>query len=100
MDSTETPDLHLSETDIRERAHRIYQSRNTWEGDAMSDWLQAERELIAEYQACRSGPRATPQRSAKRSRPSVAIDRVRPMDLPLGSEGVGRPNPVPERSAP
>jgi hypothetical protein len=99
MDSIEGSDPHLSETDIRERAHRIYQSRNLWEGDATSDWLQAERELIAEHQVCRSVTKTTPQRPVNRSRPRVAVDRVRSVDPQLGSEGVGRPDPVPERSA-
>jgi len=35
---------------IRQRAHRIYQYRESANqpGDAVSDWLQAERELFAE----------------------------------------------------
>lgn len=37
-----------SRDDIRERAYFLYLARNGGPGDAESDWLQAERELIAE----------------------------------------------------
>lgn len=30
---------------IRKRAHEIYLSRDDEEGDALSDWLQAEKEI-------------------------------------------------------
>ena len=33
--------------DIRQRAYDIYLSRNGGPGDALNDWLQAERELLA-----------------------------------------------------
>ena len=34
-----------SEREIRARAHEIYLARADGPGDAMSDWIQAEREL-------------------------------------------------------
>lgn len=33
---------------IRDRAYQIYLARNGRGGDAAADWLQAERELVAE----------------------------------------------------
>lgn len=33
---------------IRERAHEIFQAREDHEGDAMTDWLTAESELLTE----------------------------------------------------
>jgi hypothetical protein len=48
---------HVSEIEIRERAYQIYQRREAWSGDALGDWLQAEKELAAEGQArCRETP--------------------------------------------
>jgi len=41
-----------TEQQIRERAYYIYLSRQGGEGDALTDWLQAEREL---HEAARSG---------------------------------------------
>jgi hypothetical protein len=35
----------VTETDIAVRAYEIFQARNGNQGDAVSDWLQAEREL-------------------------------------------------------
>jgi hypothetical protein len=34
-----------TDEDIARRAYEISQSREEYEGDALSDWLQAEREL-------------------------------------------------------
>jgi len=36
---------HLTEDEIRQRAHAIYLRRNGREGSALEDWLQAEAEL-------------------------------------------------------
>lgn len=33
---------------IRQRAANIYQRRKPWEGDRLSDWLQAEREVLGQ----------------------------------------------------
>ncbi|MBN1559695.1 DUF2934 domain-containing protein [candidate division KSB1 bacterium] len=35
--------------EIRERAHEIYLARGDQEGDALSDWLQAEQEIKEKY---------------------------------------------------
>ena len=32
--------------EIADRAYQIYLSRNDGDGDALSDWLQAEREVV------------------------------------------------------
>jgi hypothetical protein len=37
--------------EIRKRARQIYQKRNGGPGDALTDWLQAEREVKAQYQS-------------------------------------------------
>jgi hypothetical protein len=74
LDSLDGP---CSETEIRDRAYRIYQSRNPWDGDALSDWLQAERELIAEYQGLRPEHRRASQEPTRRGRKSAGVDRVR-----------------------
>ena len=37
-----------TQDDIARRAYEISQQRNGEPGDALSDWLQAERELIAD----------------------------------------------------
>ena len=37
------------EEEIRERAREIFLSRGEGEGDALSDWLQAEREIKKKY---------------------------------------------------
>jgi len=37
-----------TEEQIRLRAYQIYLARNGGPGDAMSDWIQAERELMEE----------------------------------------------------
>jgi hypothetical protein len=39
------PAIPISEERIRIRAFEIYQARNGGPGDALSDWLQAKREL-------------------------------------------------------
>ena len=39
---------------IRERAYQIYQRRCGSQGDDMSDWLQAEKEIIAEISGTKS----------------------------------------------
>jgi hypothetical protein len=36
--------------EIQERAKKIFIQRNGGAGDALSDWLQAEREVKARYQ--------------------------------------------------
>lgn len=35
--------------EIRERAKQIFLKRGTGEGDAISDWLQAEKEIKKKY---------------------------------------------------
>ena len=40
----------VREADIRGRAYQIYLQRGNFGGDAVSDWLQAERELNAELE--------------------------------------------------
>ena len=35
----------ISDDDIRNRAHEIYQGRGGSEGDPVADWLEAERDL-------------------------------------------------------
>ncbi|QOJ15848.1 MAG: DUF2934 domain-containing protein [Planctomycetia bacterium] len=42
-----TAPAQISHARIEERAYQVYLSRNGGPGDAMSDWLQAERELMA-----------------------------------------------------
>jgi hypothetical protein len=42
--------LRASEAQVRERAYQIYLKRNGAVGDAIGDWLQAERELTHEHQ--------------------------------------------------
>ena len=37
----------ITEDDVRRRAHEIYLKRGTNPGDEVGDWLQAERELLA-----------------------------------------------------
>jgi hypothetical protein len=37
----------ISEDDVRLRAYELYLQRGTIPGDEVSDWLQAERELLA-----------------------------------------------------
>jgi Protein of unknown function (DUF2934) len=37
------------EKEIHERAKEIFLSRNEKEGDALSDWLQAEKEIKKKY---------------------------------------------------
>jgi len=98
----DSPDGPWSETQIRERAFRIYQMRNPSEGDALSDWLQAEKELITEYQSL-LGHRRTPHESARRSRTPAVADRVRSVEPsespektehpPLASKGVRHERP-------
>jgi hypothetical protein len=40
---------HLElEARIRQRAHELYQQRGGEGGDAVEDWLQAEREILGE----------------------------------------------------
>ncbi|MFG0326643.1 MAG: DUF2934 domain-containing protein [Phycisphaerales bacterium JB037] len=36
----------LTPEEVRRRAFEIYERRNGGDGDPLSDWLQAERELI------------------------------------------------------
>ena len=48
-----------SEQQIRERAYEIYLARGGQEGDEVSDWLAAERELKESNQ-----PEATKKRAA------------------------------------
>ena len=45
-----------AETGIRIRAHEVYLSRAGGPGDAVSDWLQAERELRGEQDASNATP--------------------------------------------
>ena len=35
---------------IRERAAQIFRARQPWEGDQLSDWLQAEREVLGQIE--------------------------------------------------
>ncbi|MBK8913370.1 MAG: DUF2934 domain-containing protein [Phycisphaerales bacterium] len=42
-----TPAVQISHARIEERAYQIFLTRNGGPGDATSDWLQAERELLA-----------------------------------------------------
>lgn len=44
---TKSP-IVLDERMVRERAYQIYLRRRGGPGDALSDWKQAERELLAE----------------------------------------------------
>jgi len=37
----------ITEDDVRHRAYEIYLERGAIPGDEVSDWLQAERELLA-----------------------------------------------------
>lgn len=37
------------EEEIRKRAHEIFLARGEAEGDALSDWLQAEKEIKKKY---------------------------------------------------
>jgi hypothetical protein len=37
------------EAEIRKRAHEIFLKRGDKEGDALSDWLQAEQEIKKKY---------------------------------------------------
>lgn len=39
------PGVSPSDEEVRRRAHEVYLARNGGQGDAMSDWLTAEREL-------------------------------------------------------
>ena len=41
-----TDSVGVTDDHIRNRAYEIYLSREERAGDAMSDWLQAERELF------------------------------------------------------
>jgi hypothetical protein len=38
----------ISEDDVRLRAYELYLQRGAIPGDEVSDWLQAERELLAD----------------------------------------------------
>jgi hypothetical protein len=42
---TNNTNLTYSEEQIRQRAYEIYQARGGQEGDEVSDWIDAEREL-------------------------------------------------------
>jgi len=56
---------------IAQRAHEIYEARGGQHGDAMNDWLQAERELTAEADAkpkARAKAGATPAGTAAAKR--------------------------------
>jgi hypothetical protein len=48
---------HMSELrkKIEERAHQLYLRRGGRDGDAMSDWLRAEKEILEEAKAERKG---------------------------------------------
>ena len=58
---------------IRERAYEIYLSRNG-EGDEVSDWLTAERELksLNGHQLEAPGPRKIQRQSIKKAETAVA----------------------------
>lgn len=47
------------EHQIRLRAYEIYRARREGEGDALSDWLQAEREFLAANAATAGRPQST-----------------------------------------
>jgi hypothetical protein len=38
--------------EIKKRASEIYQNRNGASGDGLSDWLQAEKEIMRKYGVC------------------------------------------------
>lgn len=40
-----SPDLGMTDAEIRKRAYALYLTRKGAYGDALEDWLQAEREL-------------------------------------------------------
>lgn len=48
------PDIHMkprpTEERIRQRAHEIHRLRGGGSGQELDDWLQAERELLAEQE--------------------------------------------------
>jgi hypothetical protein len=55
---------------IEERAHQLYIRRGGRDGDAMTDWLRAEKEIMAEANAERKGePKEAkkPDRKRKKS---------------------------------
>ena len=55
---------------IEARAHQLYHQRGGRNGDAMSDWLRAEKEIMAEVKAEQdAGPReaAKPARKKKKN---------------------------------
>ena len=41
--------LEQYQEEIHERAHQIFIERGTKPGDALSDWLQAEKEIKEKY---------------------------------------------------
>lgn len=43
------PDLSQIQEEIRQRAHIICLERGDGEGDALSDWLKAEKEIKGKY---------------------------------------------------
>jgi hypothetical protein len=54
------------QAEIRERAYQIYQRRDAWSGDAVGDWLQAERELAAERRGPGPARGQMPKRAANK----------------------------------
>ena len=53
---------------IEERAHRLYLQRGGRNGDAMSDWLQAEKEIMAEDKAAQKGDRKEAKKPARKKK--------------------------------
>jgi hypothetical protein len=66
-----------SDSDLQElislRAHELFLQRDITEGDALSDWLSAEREVLAALDATRTAlTKPTKSRTAARSRQTSA----------------------------
>ena len=48
IEKVEPKKTTITEDDVRLRAYELYLQRGAIPGDEVSDWLQAERELLAE----------------------------------------------------
>ena len=54
--SSPTPSAQITDEQIAGRAYEIYEARAQGEGDALSDWLTAERELRQRTNAASETP--------------------------------------------
>jgi hypothetical protein len=87
LDSIQPPTITIMEhievqREIERRAHRLWQLRGRKPGTQLSDWLRAERQVLAEFVKCRSATRSVSGPVSKSAAAPPLMGDVAPPLLP------------------